>query len=77
LLRGYDEPVLPDPSTPLVRSTREAKVGGVCAGLARWVGWDPTLVRVLFVVVVLVTGFFPGLIAYPIFWMVMPADDRP
>ena len=36
---------------PLVRSRRNKILAGVCGGIADWLGWDPTLVRVLYVVV--------------------------
>ena len=31
----------------LVRSRRHRMIAGVCGGLAEWLGWDPTLVRIL------------------------------
>ena len=60
------------PSRPLVRSRRNALIAGVCGGLAEWLGWDPTLVRVLYVVGSIVSVAFPGLIVYIILWIVMP-----
>lgn len=61
-------------ASPLTRSTQDAMVGGVCGGLARWLGWDPTLVRVLYVVGSFVSAAFPGLIVYLLLWAVMPSD---
>ncbi|MEM1012707.1 MAG: PspC domain-containing protein [Planctomycetota bacterium] len=67
---------VPSPQNPLTRSTREQMIGGVCAGIARWLGWDPTLVRVLYVVVSLFSVAFPGIIVYLVLWVVMPQDDH-
>jgi phage shock protein C len=57
---------------PLYRSRQHKLIAGVCGGLAEWLGWDPTLVRVLYVVVSIASVAFPGIIAYVILWMVMP-----
>ena len=47
-------------------------IAGVCGGLANWLGWDPTLVRVLYVVVSVVSAAFPGILVYLVLWVVMP-----
>ena len=60
----------------LTRTNQDAMLGGVCAGLARWLGWDPTLVRVVYVLVSFFSAAFPGILAYLILWVVMPLDDR-
>jgi phage shock protein C len=57
---------------PLYRSRKHKIIAGVCGGLADWLGWDPTLVRVLYVVVSIASVAFPGILAYIILWMVMP-----
>ena len=36
------------------------------------VGWDPTLVRVLYAVVSIVSVAFPGILCYLVLWLVMP-----
>ena len=48
--------------------------GGVCGGLAEWLGWDPTLVRVLYVLVSIGSAAFPGLLVYVILWILMPEE---
>ena len=65
---------MPDPSNPLQRSRTNRMLAGVCAGLAEWLGWDPTLVRALYVVLSVLSAAFPGLIVYLILWFVMPED---
>jgi len=61
---------------PLYRSRRNSILGGVCGGLAEWLGWDPTLTRVLYVVVSILSAGFPGTIVYIILWIVMPKAPR-
>ena len=56
---------------PLQRSRKNKMIAGVCGGLAEWLGWDPTLVRVLYVLVSVFSAAFPGLLVYVILWMVM------
>ncbi|WP_165156167.1 PspC domain-containing protein [Parabacteroides sp. ZJ-118] len=45
-------------------------IGGVCAGLAEYLGWDPTIVRIVWVLMVFFAGF--GGLLYVILWLVMP-----
>lgn len=57
----------------LVRSRRNRMIAGVCGGLAEWLGWDPTIVRILYVFVSIVSIAFPGTLAYIILWVIMPS----
>jgi phage shock protein C len=57
---------------PLHRSRRHKLLGGVCGGLAEWLDWDPTLVRILYVVVSVCSAAFPGTLVYVVLWLVMP-----
>jgi phage shock protein PspC (stress-responsive transcriptional regulator) len=57
---------------PLYRSRRHSILGGVCGGLADWLGWSPTWVRILYVVISILSAGFPGTIVYIILWIVMP-----
>jgi len=59
---------------PLYRSRKNSVLGGVCGGLAQWLGWDPTAVRILYVVVSILSAGFPGTIVYIILWIVMPKE---
>jgi phage shock protein PspC (stress-responsive transcriptional regulator) len=61
---------------PLYRSRRNRIIAGVCGGLADWLGWSPTWVRILYVVISILSVAFPGLIVYIILWIVMPNDPR-
>ena len=60
----------------IYRSRNDIMVGGVCAGIAEYTYTDPTLIRLLWVVIALITGFFPGIIAYILAWMIMPLSPR-
>lgn len=65
---------MPDVTRKLRRS-RNRMLGGVCAGIAEWLGWDVTLVRVLYVVVSIVSMAFPGTIVYIVLWIIMPGPE--
>lgn len=56
----------------LYRSRHDKVLAGVCGGLAEWLGWSPTLVRVLYVVVSIASVAFPGIVVYIILWLAMP-----
>jgi phage shock protein C len=68
--------VPPPPARPpaprLARLMSERKIAGVCAGLARYLNMDVTLMRVLWVVLVFFAG--TGLLAYLVLWIVMPKE---
>lgn len=64
------------PTSKLLRRSRRHRIlAGVCGGLAGWLGWDPTLVRALYVVVSIASVAFPGILVYIILWLVMPEGD--
>jgi phage shock protein C len=50
-------------------------IAGVCGGLARYLGWDPTAVRVLYVLASIFSAAFPGTIVYVILALAMPKDE--
>ncbi|HET7497339.1 MAG TPA: PspC domain-containing protein [Candidatus Eisenbacteria bacterium] len=58
-----------------LRRSRNRMIAGVCGGIAEWLGWDVTVVRVLYVVVSIVSYAFPGTLVYIILWIVMPGPD--
>jgi len=59
----------------LLRSSTDKKLGGVCAGLADYFDMDPTLVRVLWLLVVLCGG--TGILLYVILWIALPLAPAP
>lgn len=65
----------PPPNQPpapkrLYRSRRNRMLAGVCGGIAEYFNWDPTLVRVIFVISILLPG--PSIIAYLVAWVIVP-----
>ena len=56
----------------LVKSTHNRKIAGVCGGIAEYFGIDPTVVRVAYVVLSVLSAAFPGVILYIILAIVMP-----
>jgi phage shock protein C len=60
----------PGASNSLQRSSDDRFLAGVCGGLGRHFGIDPTIVRVAWVLFTLVGG--SGFLAYLIAWMLMP-----
>jgi phage shock protein PspC (stress-responsive transcriptional regulator) len=63
---------------PRLRRSNDRLIAGVCGGIAEWLAWDPTLVRILYVVASLASAAFPGALAYLILWFVIPkpAESR-
>lgn len=66
---------MPRAESGLQRSRENRIVAGVCGGIAEWLGWNPTLVRVLFVVVSVASAAFPGLLVYLVLWLLMPERE--
>ncbi|HMM68634.1 MAG TPA: PspC domain-containing protein [Dokdonella sp.] len=58
----------------LSRSRDDRVLAGVMGGIARRFGWNPTLVRVLFVIVSIASAAFPGILVYLILWLLIPEE---
>ena len=58
----------------LSRPMHDKKIAGVCAGFARYLGVDVTLMRIIWLVLVFVPPGI-GLIGYLLAWLVMPKDE--
>ncbi|HSS44559.1 MAG TPA: PspC domain-containing protein [Thermoanaerobaculia bacterium] len=65
------------PKRRLTRSKTHKMIAGVCGGIAEYLDVDPTVVRVLYVMVSILSAAFPGLLAYIILLFVMPRADSP
>lgn len=65
------------PAKRLMRSSTDVKIAGVCAGFAEYFGWDPTLVRLGWVVITIFPMPFLGVVAYIVAWLVMPIAPLP
>lgn len=57
----------------LTLSQSDKKIAGVCSGLAHYLNIDPTIVRVVWLILVLCAGV--GLLAYLICWFVLPKGE--
>ena len=58
----------------LYRSRRDSRLAGVCGGIAEYLGVDPTLVRIAWVIFALAGG--PGVIVYIILALVIPEEPE-
>ena len=58
----------------LRRSRSNKMIAGVLGGLAKYFGFDPTLARVLYVILSVVSVAFPGILVYIILWIIMPEE---
>lgn len=67
----------PEISRPLRRSRTNRQIAGVVGGLAEYLGVDPTLLRVIYVVGSLVSAAFPGLLVYLLLWLLVPEAGDP
>lgn len=56
----------------LTRVEEGRMIAGVCAGLGRYLGLDPTIVRIIFVLLALFA--MGGVLLYLILWLVMPME---
>jgi len=58
----------------LYRSRTDRMVGGVLGGLAVYLGMESTLLRILFALLAVVSGFGPGIIAYIVAMVIVPEE---
>ena len=63
-----------DPTRRLYRSRSDRKLAGVCGGLAQFFNLDPTLIRVLFVVLAVLGG--SGILIYLAMWIMVPNQPQ-
>jgi phage shock protein PspC (stress-responsive transcriptional regulator) len=66
----------PPPRFALHRSRTDRMLGGVCGGLARSLGADAALLRVLVIALTLITGGAAAVV-YVAAWVLAPEDERP
>jgi len=62
-------------SKKLYRSVTDKKIAGVCGGLAEYFEVDSTVVRLIFIALLLL-GVGPALLLYLIMWLVVPEEPR-
>jgi phage shock protein C len=56
----------------LFRSRDERMLGGVCGGLGEYLNTDPTIIRILFVIITLFG--FAGVFLYLAMWLIVPEE---
>ena len=59
-------------TTHRLRKSSDKIIAGVCGGIAKYLGWDPAMVRILYILVSIFSAAFPGILAYIILWIIMP-----
>ena len=60
----------------LRRSRSDRVIAGVVGGIARYFDFDPTLARVLYVILSVISAAFPGILVYIILWLLMPQEGE-
>jgi phage shock protein C len=65
---------MPEPIKRLYRSRKDRKIAGVCGGLAVYLGIDPVIPRLVWIVFALAAGM--GILAYIICWLVVPQEPE-
>ena len=63
---------LSETSKKLYRSRRDRMIAGVCGGLAIYFNMDPTWVRLIFILFLLLGG--SAILIYVIMWMIVPKE---
>lgn len=61
----------------IYRSQQDKKIAGIFGGLGELFSIDPTLLRLAFVFIGLITGVIPAIIAYLVGWMIIPKGKEP
>lgn len=73
---GRERQGRPRTAVKLTRSTKNRVIAGVCGGLARYLGWSPFRVRLVYVLVSILSVAFPGILVYLVLWFLMPKDPE-
>ncbi len=58
----------------LTRVKNDKVIAGVCGGIAKYLGWDASIVRLLYVLISIFLAAFPGMLVYAVLWIVMPEE---
>lgn len=59
----------------LTRSSSDRWIAGVLGGLANYFGWDPAIVRIVYLILTVGTAF-SGVLVYIVLWICMPMDYK-
>lgn len=58
----------------LARTRNDRVLAGVVGGIAVRFGWNPTLLRVIYVLVSALSAAFPGILVYLLLWLLIPEE---
>jgi phage shock protein C len=58
----------------LYRSRDERMLAGVCGGLGEYLNTDPTIIRIVFIIVALIGFIGGGIILYLALWLIIPEE---
>ncbi len=58
-----------------LRRSKNQMISGVCGGIAEYFNIDPTIVRVAYVLLSVLSAGFPGIIVYIILMLIMPVEN--
>ena len=64
---------LPAPKK-LMRPRVGRTVAGVCAGMGHYLDLDVSLVRVVWALITVLSGIFPGVVVYALAWVIVPEE---
>jgi len=60
----------------LTRSTSDRWVAGICGGIGEYFEIDPNVIRVIWVVITVLTGFVAGIVIYILLWIILPESGE-
>jgi len=60
----------------LYRSNKNRMIAGICGGIGEYFDIDPTLVRVIYIIVSVFSVAFPGILVYLILWVIIPHSNK-
>ncbi len=60
----------------LYKDRWDKKIAGICGGIGNYIGVDPSLIRVLFVFICVITGVLPLVVVYLVAYLIMPMGPK-
>ena len=60
----------------MYRDQETALVAGVLSGLAEYFKQDPVVFRLIAITLLILTGFFPGILFYFMAWVMLPRKPK-
>ncbi|TSD02836.1 MAG: phage shock protein C [Parcubacteria group bacterium Athens0714_16] len=60
----------------LYLSSTDKKIAGVCGGIGERFEIEPTLIRLAFIFLTIMTGIIPGVVMYISFWIIIPKSHK-